>query len=77
MPQEVSIATFRTRDDAEVVRGLLESAGIPSRVVADDAGGAYPFALSGAVEVFVDESDRDAAAAILSASAGEDTSETS
>jgi hypothetical protein len=69
MTPEISIATFRTRDEAEVVRGLLISAGIAARIVADDAGGAYPFALSGGVDVVIDEQDRDAAAAILSAPA--------
>jgi hypothetical protein len=65
MAGEISIATFRTRDDAEVVRVLLASAGIVGRVVADDAGGAYPFALPGGIHVVIDESDRDAAATIL------------
>jgi hypothetical protein len=65
MAREISIATFRTREDAEVVRGLLASAGIAARVAADDAGGAYPFGLSGGVQLVIDESDRDAATAIL------------
>jgi hypothetical protein len=65
MAREIAIATFRTREDAEIVRGLLASAGIAARVAADDAGGAYPFALAGGVEVVIDESDRDAAATIL------------
>jgi hypothetical protein len=65
MPREISIATVRTRDDAEVVRGLLESAGIRGRIIADDAGGVYPFSLSDGVHVVVDEEDGDAAAAVL------------
>jgi hypothetical protein len=66
MTQETSVGTFRTRDDAEIVRGLLESQGIPAWISADDAGGAYPFSLSDGVHVVVDVKDRDAAAAILS-----------
>jgi hypothetical protein len=65
MAQEISVATVRTREEAEVVRGLLESAGIDAWIVADDAGGAYPFLLSGGAHVMVDESDRDAATAVL------------
>jgi hypothetical protein len=65
MAREIAIATFRTREDAEIVRGLLTSAGIAARVAADDAGGAYPFALAGGVEVVIDERDRDAAATVL------------
>jgi len=61
----VPIATVRTRGDAELVRGLLASEGIDSWVVADDAGGAYPFALSGGIQVVIDESDREAAEAIV------------
>ena len=34
----IPIATVRTREDAELVRGLLASEGIDSWVVADDAG---------------------------------------
>lgn len=66
MVHEISIATARTRDDAEVIRGLLGTAGIEAWVVADDAGGAYPFPLTAGVHVMVDESDRDAATAIVS-----------
>lgn len=65
MAQETPIATLDTRDEAEVVRGLLQSAGIDAWIVADDAGGAYPFLLSGGAQVMVDKSDRDAAAALL------------
>jgi Putative prokaryotic signal transducing protein len=77
MAQEISIASFRTRDEAEVVRGLLISAGIAARIVADDAGGAYPFALAGGVDVMIDEEDRNTAAAILSAPSDDDTSQRS
>jgi hypothetical protein len=73
MAREISIGTFRTREDAEVVRGLLASAGIAARISADDAGGAYPFALPGGVDVVIDEGDRDAAAAILGESADDES----
>jgi Putative prokaryotic signal transducing protein len=66
MAGESSVDTFRTRDDAEIVRGLLESAGIHAWIEADDAGGAYPFSLSSGVHVVVDAADGDAATAILS-----------
>ena len=69
MGGESSIATFPTRDDAEIARGLLESVGIEARVVSDDAGGAFPLPLSGGVQLVVDESDRDAAAAVLAGGA--------
>jgi thiol-disulfide isomerase/thioredoxin len=42
-----SVATFPKLTEAEVAQGLLASAGIAACVVADDAGGAFPFALSG------------------------------
>jgi hypothetical protein len=61
----VSIATFATRSEAEVVQGLLESAGIASSLQADDAGGAYPFVLSGGAELLVDEDDVEAASELL------------
>ena len=63
----VPVATYATRDEAEVVQGLLASAGIDSSVSADDAGGAYPFVLSGGAQVLVDESDAEAASEVLAA----------
>jgi len=61
----VAIGTFRTRDEAEVVQGLLASAGIDAWIRADDAGGAFPFVLSGGAQVLVDESDAAAASELL------------
>ena len=61
----VAIGTYGTRDEAEVVQGLLASAGIEASVRADDAGGAFPFVLSGGAQVLVDESDAKAASEIL------------
>jgi cell division protein FtsN len=61
----ITIGTFGTRDEAEIVQGLLASAGIDASIRADDAGGAYPFVLSGGAQVLVDESDATAAWEIL------------
>jgi len=60
-----SVGTFPTRTDAEVVQGLLASAGIDAWIAADDAGGAFPFALSGGAQVLVDESDLEVAVKVL------------
>ena len=61
----VPVAAYPTRDEAEVVQGLLASAGIEASVSADDAGGAFPFVLSGGAQVLVDESDVDTASEVL------------
>jgi Putative prokaryotic signal transducing protein len=67
----ITIGTFGTRDEAEVVQGLLASAGIESSIRADDAGGAFPFVLSGGAHVLVDESDAAAASELLADRADE------
>jgi hypothetical protein len=61
----ITIGSFGTRDEAEIVQGLLASAGIDASIRADDAGGAYPFVLSGGAQVLVDDSDATAASEIL------------
>ena len=61
----VQVAAFPTRSDAELAQAVLAAAGIPSEVAADDAGGAYPFDLSGGARLLVDEADADDATAIL------------
>ncbi len=38
----VVLETFPNRIEAEMAAGLLEAEGIEARVMADDAGGAYP-----------------------------------
>jgi len=38
----VVLETFSNRIEAEMAAGLLETEGIEARVMADDAGGAYP-----------------------------------
>jgi putative signal transducing protein len=62
----VEVGAYRTRSDAELAQTALAAAGIPSVVAADDAGGAYPFDLSGAARLLVDEADAEDAAAVLS-----------
>ena len=48
-----------------MAQGLLASAGIAAWVVADDAGGAFPFALSGGAQLLVEERDLGPAAKVL------------
>jgi type III secretory pathway lipoprotein EscJ len=61
----VPVATYGTRSEAEIVQGLLASAGIDASISADDAGGAYPFVLSGGAQLLVDEDDVKAATEVL------------
>jgi putative signal transducing protein len=61
MSRAVPIGSFATRSEAEIVVGLLESQGIAASINADDAGGAYPFDLSGGAQVLVDESQAETA----------------
>lgn len=61
----VEVGAFTTRSDAELAQTALTAAGIASVIAADDAGGAYPFALAGAARLLVDEADAEDAAAIL------------
>ena len=61
----IAIGTHATRTEAEIVEGLLESAGISASIRADDAGGAYPFEFSGGAQVMVDESDAETASQVL------------
>ena len=71
MSQAVSIGSFATRTEAEIVVGRLESEGIEAWISADDAGGAFPFSLSGGVQVLVDESDAEEASRLLADRPGE------
>lgn len=41
-PCSATAAKFRYRHEAEMARGYLKEAGIPSALRVDDAGGAYP-----------------------------------
>jgi hypothetical protein len=62
----IQVGAYPTRSDAELAQTALAAAGIPSVVVADDAGGAYPFDLTGGAHLLVDEGDAGDAAALLS-----------
>ncbi len=65
----VEVGAYPTRSDAEVAQGALVAAGIESVLVADDAGGAYPFDLTGGgARLLVDEADAGDAASVLSES---------
>jgi hypothetical protein len=71
----VEVGAYRTRSDAEFAQTALAAAGIQSVVAADDAGGAYPFDLSGAARLLVDEADAEDAAAVLSEAPDENRKE--
>jgi hypothetical protein len=61
----IQIGTYPSRSDAELAQSVLAAAGISSVVAADDAGGAYPFDLSGGARLLVDEADVEDATEIL------------
>jgi hypothetical protein len=61
----VEVGIYATRSDAELAQSALAAAGVPSQLVADDAGGAYPFDLTGGARLLVDEADIELAAGIL------------
>lgn len=66
--KEICIKTYGTRLEAEYAKNLLESEGILSYLMVDDAGGAYPFPLSvsaGGVRLIVGEKDKNRAEKIL------------
>jgi hypothetical protein len=66
MERQVAIREFVNRTEAELIRGLLESAGISAWLATDDAGGLYPsFDLTAGVRVMIRESDRQAAESVL------------
>ena len=43
----IVVSTFRSTMEAQIAKGILDEAGIESRIQADNAGGMYP-ALAGA-----------------------------
>jgi putative signal transducing protein len=61
----IAVGIYRTRSDAEFAQALLASVGIESVISSDDAGGAYPFDLSGGARLLVKEADAEDARAIL------------
>jgi len=62
----VQVGSYTTRSDAELAQTALAAAGIQSVVTSDDAGGAYPFDLTGGARLLVDEVEAGDAAAVLS-----------
>jgi hypothetical protein len=63
----VEVGVYPTRTDAELAQTALDAAGIASVVAADDAGGAYPFDLTGGgARLLVEQADAENAAAVLS-----------
>jgi hypothetical protein len=63
MPRPES--NYPARPEAELAQAALAVEGVASVIAADDAGGAYPFDLTGAARLLVDEADVEFAAAIL------------
>ena len=62
----VTLETFSNRMEAEVIRGLLQSCGIASRVIADDVGGVRPhLATTLGVQLLVCGAEFDKAKAII------------
>jgi hypothetical protein len=61
----VEVGTYATRRDAELAQAALVEAGVTSRLVADDAGGAHPFDLTAGARLLVGEADVRLAAEIL------------
>ena len=67
----IPAGTYPTRTDAELAEATLEAEGIPSMIASDDAGGAYPFDLSGGARLMVAEPDAERARAILASERAE------
>ena len=63
----VEVGGYSTRADAELAQAALVMAGIPSVLEGDDAEGEYPFDLTAAARLLVDEADAEAATTVLSA----------
>jgi Putative prokaryotic signal transducing protein len=61
----IVVGVYPSRSEAELAQTALTAAGIPSVIAADDAGGTYPFDLSGGARLLVDEVDAEDAAAVL------------
>jgi hypothetical protein len=61
----IEVGVYPSRSDAELAQTALAAAGVSSVVESDDAGGAYPFDLTGGARLLVDEADAESAAAAL------------
>jgi Putative prokaryotic signal transducing protein len=70
-----ALCDAREGEVAELAQTALTAAGIPSVVAADDAGGAYPFDLTGAARLLVDEADAEDAAELLQSGSHADREE--
>ena len=67
MPEEdVRIAEYSSRIEAELARTRLEACGIEARIDVDDVGGAYPQLQFAGVGLFVPETSVEQAEEILS-----------
>jgi Putative prokaryotic signal transducing protein len=67
----IAVDAYPTRIDAELAQAALAAEGIPSVIASDDAGGAYPFDLSGGARLLVAETDAEDAKAILATDGAE------
>jgi hypothetical protein len=67
MSQLITLATYNSRVEAELVKGLLLSNDVHAVIMADDEGGmmAYPFSLVKGVRVIIAEKDLKLAKAII------------
>ncbi len=64
----IQIGIYPSRSAAEIAQGALAASGIESVIESDDAGGAYPFGLTGGARLLVGEADAEDAAAVLEGS---------
>jgi hypothetical protein len=62
----IQVGAYPSRSDAELAQTALAAAGIPSVIAVDGAGGAYPFDLTGAARLLVDEADAKDASLVVS-----------
>ena len=68
MADIVCVKVFGSRIDAEIAKSALAAAHIESYMDADDAGGMYPFPMSGhhkGVRLFIKSTDQKAAKGVL------------
>jgi Putative prokaryotic signal transducing protein len=71
----VPVAVAHSQFEADLIVGLLQSAGIRAFALADDAGGQEPqWQLSSGVRVMVEPSDESAAREVLADARGRDGS---
>ena len=61
------VGTFLNRINADLAKSVLDGAGIPATVAADDAGGTRPHLWMGGVRLLVLAADADRAREILRA----------